>query len=144
MNGLLKFSSLIDRINTRIGQGAAWLMLIAVIISAGNAMIRYSFNISSNAWLEIQWYLFGAMVMLGAAYTLKMNEHVRVDVLYSHYGSKLVRFDNHRTSKKRYLQRAEEFQPTARARLRSARTLMRLPISMITAPAITHQSSASS
>mgnify|MGYP006280299379 CR=1 FL=1 len=89
MNGLLKFSSLIDRINTRIGQGAAWLMLIAVIISAGNAMIRYSFNISSNAWLEIQWYLFGAMVMLGAAYTLKMNEHVRVDVLYSHYGSKL-------------------------------------------------------
>ena len=89
MNGLLKISSLIDRINTRIGQGAAWLMLIAVIISAGNAMIRYSFNISSNAWLEIQWYLFGAMVMLGAAYTLKMNEHVRVDVLYSHYGSKL-------------------------------------------------------
>jgi TRAP-type mannitol/chloroaromatic compound transport system permease small subunit len=64
-------------------------MLIAVMISAGNAMIRYSFNISSNAWLEIQWYLFGAMVMLGAAYTLKMNEHVRVDVLYSHYGSKL-------------------------------------------------------
>jgi TRAP-type mannitol/chloroaromatic compound transport system permease small subunit len=89
MNGLLKFSSLIDRVNTRIGQGAAWLMLIAVVISAGNAMIRYSFNISSNAWLEIQWYLFGAMVMLGAAYTLKMNEHVRVDVLYSHYGSKL-------------------------------------------------------
>lgn len=69
MNGLLKFSSLIDRVNTRIGQGAAWLMLIAVVISAGNAMIRYSFNISSNAWLEIQWYLFGAMVMLGAAYS---------------------------------------------------------------------------
>ena len=89
MNGLLKFSSLIDRVNTRFGQGAAWLMLIAVVISAGNAMIRYSFNISSNAWLEIQWYLFGAMVMLGAAYTLKMNEHVRVDVLYSHYSSKL-------------------------------------------------------
>ncbi|MGH8616961.1 MAG: TRAP transporter small permease subunit [Burkholderiales bacterium] len=88
MDLLLKFSALIDRLNTRIGQAAAWLMLVAVLISAGNALVRYGLSRSSNAWLEIQWYLFGAMVMLGAAYTLKLNEHVRVDVLYSRYGER--------------------------------------------------------
>jgi len=85
MNFLLKLSALIDTINVRIGQAAAWLMLVAVFISAGNAFIRYGFSRSSNAWLEIQWYLFAAMVMLGAAYTLRMNEHVRVDAFYSRY-----------------------------------------------------------
>lgn len=88
MDHLLKFSALIDKVNVRIGQAAAWLMLAAVLISAGNAFIRYSFDRSSNAWLEIQWHLFAAMVMLGAAYTLKMNEHVRVDVLYSRYSER--------------------------------------------------------
>ncbi len=88
MDFLLKVSALIDKVNVRIGQAAAWLMLVAVLISAGNAFIRYSFDRSSNAWLEIQWHLFAAMVMLGAAYTLKMNEHVRVDVLYSRYSER--------------------------------------------------------
>lgn len=88
MNALLRFSGLIDKLNEKFGLIANWLVLIACVISAGNAMMRYGFNISSNAWLEIQWYLFGGMVMLGASYTLKMNEHVRVDLLYSRYSDR--------------------------------------------------------
>jgi TRAP-type mannitol/chloroaromatic compound transport system permease small subunit len=60
-----------------------WLILVAVLVSAGNALVRKMFNYSSNAWLELQWYLFGAAFMLAAAYTLKQNEHVRIDVFYS-------------------------------------------------------------
>lgn len=88
MNALLRTASLIDALNERFGRIACWLVLIACAISAGNALLRYGFNISSNAWLEIQWYLFGGMVMLGAANTLKTNQHVRVDVLYSHYSDR--------------------------------------------------------
>jgi len=88
MNTLLKFSRLIDTLNEKFGLVANWLVLIACVISAGNALMRYSFNLSSNAWLEIQWYLFGGMVLLGASYTLKMNEHVRVDVFYSRYSER--------------------------------------------------------
>jgi TRAP-type mannitol/chloroaromatic compound transport system permease small subunit len=88
MNALLKLSSLIDTLNRKLGLVANWLVLIACVISAGNAMMRYSFSLSSNAWLEIQWYLFGGMVLLGASYTLKMNEHVRVDIFYSRYGDR--------------------------------------------------------
>ena len=88
MNALLKFSRLIDALNQKLGWIASWLVLIACVISAGNALMRYSFSLSSNAWLEIQWYLFGGMVLLGASYTLKMNEHVRVDVFYSHYSER--------------------------------------------------------
>ena len=88
MDALIRFSILIDKINEKFGLIASWLVLIACLISAGNAMMRYGFNLSSNAWLEIQWYLFGGMVMLGSAYTLKVNEHVRVDVLYSHYSDR--------------------------------------------------------
>jgi TRAP-type mannitol/chloroaromatic compound transport system permease small subunit len=88
MHALLRFSSLVDFVNEKIGLIANWLVLIACVISAGNAVIRYGFNVSSNAWLEIQWYLFGGMVMLGAAYTLKVNEHVRVDILYSRYSDR--------------------------------------------------------
>jgi TRAP-type mannitol/chloroaromatic compound transport system permease small subunit len=88
MNALLRAASAIDALNEKIGHIACWLVLIACIISAGNAMLRYGFNISSNAWLEIQWYLFGGMVMLGAANTLKTNQHVRVDVLYSRYSER--------------------------------------------------------
>jgi TRAP-type mannitol/chloroaromatic compound transport system permease small subunit len=88
MTPLLHFSRFVDLLNEKIGLLANWLVLISCVISAGNAMIRYTFSNSSNAWLEIQWYLFGGMVMLGAAYTLRMNEHVRVDVLYSRYGSR--------------------------------------------------------
>lgn len=88
MTALLRFSGLVDALNEKIGLIASWLVLIACVISAGNAVMRYGFNMSSNAWLEIQWYLFGGMVMLGAAYTLKVNEHVRVDVLYSRYSDR--------------------------------------------------------
>ena len=88
MNVLLKFSSLIDALNEKIGLAANWLVLCACVISAGNALMRYSFSLSSNAWLEIQWYLFAGIVMLGAANTLRINGHVRVDVLYSHYGER--------------------------------------------------------
>ncbi len=88
MNALLRFSGLGDALNEKIGRIASWLVLIACVISAGNAVMRYGFNMSSNAWLEIQWYLFGGMVMLGAAYTLRVNEHVRVDVLYSRYSDR--------------------------------------------------------
>jgi TRAP-type mannitol/chloroaromatic compound transport system permease small subunit len=65
MDALIRFSILIDKINEKFGLIASWLVLIACLISAGNAMMRYGFNLSSNAWLEIQWYLFGGMVMLG-------------------------------------------------------------------------------
>jgi len=79
---LLKLSALVDWISVRMSQVAAWTVLSAAMISAGNAFIRYGFDISSNGWLEIQWYLFAATVMLGAPAVLKFNEHVRVDILY--------------------------------------------------------------
>ncbi len=83
LKGLLALSRAIDRVNDRFGQFATWMVLIATLISAGNAASRYLFSASSNAWLEIQWYLFAAMVLLGAPYVLKINEHVRVDLLYA-------------------------------------------------------------
>jgi TRAP-type mannitol/chloroaromatic compound transport system permease small subunit len=79
---LLKLSSAIDWINEQFGVAANWLVLLACLISAGNAASRYVFSESSNGWLEIQWYMFAGMVLLGAPYTLKMNEHVRVDLVY--------------------------------------------------------------
>lgn len=81
MSGLLAFSRFIDAVNERIGKAMTWLVLAAVLVSSINAIVRYSFNISSNAWLELQWYLFGAVVLLGAAYTLKRNEHIRIDIV---------------------------------------------------------------
>jgi TRAP-type mannitol/chloroaromatic compound transport system permease small subunit len=78
---LLKFCSLVDRCNERIGRAAAWLTLFAVVICTVNAVIRYSLNMSSNAWLEMQWYLNAAMFLLVAAYALKINAHVRIDVI---------------------------------------------------------------
>jgi TRAP-type mannitol/chloroaromatic compound transport system permease small subunit len=80
---LLKASRVIDAINAWFGTLAVWLVLFACAISTGNAISRYVFNESSNAWLEVQWYMFAAMVFLGAPYVLKVNEHVRVDVIYS-------------------------------------------------------------
>ncbi|MEI4470478.1 TRAP transporter small permease subunit [Frigidibacter sp. MR17.24] len=82
MGGLLALSRGIDRANDIIGRSVAWLILIAVIISAGNAVVRKVFNTSSNAWLELQWYLYGGAFLLAAAYTLKQNEHIRIDILY--------------------------------------------------------------
>ena len=81
MSALLGLARAIDRVNGIVGRWLAWLILAAVLVSAGNAVIRKSFNISSNAWLELQWYLFGAVFMLCAAWTLREDEHVRVDVL---------------------------------------------------------------
>ena len=85
---LLAFSSLIDRLNQKVAVFADWLVLLSCLISAGNAFSRYSFSLSSNAWLEIQWYMFGAMILLGASYTLKKNEHVRVDIVYGHLSTR--------------------------------------------------------
>lgn len=86
MKALLKLATWIDRLNTRAGAIATWLVLLSCLISAGNAMVRYGFSVSSNAWLEVQWQMFAGVVMLGTAYTLKTNEHVRVDVLYGRRG----------------------------------------------------------
>jgi TRAP-type mannitol/chloroaromatic compound transport system permease small subunit len=83
VGGLLKASRVIDAINDRFGTLATSLVLFACVISTGNAISRYAFSESSNAWLEVQWYMFAAMVFFGAPYTLKLNEHVRVDVFYS-------------------------------------------------------------
>ena len=82
MNVLLKLSRGIDWFNSQLAVVANWLVLLAAVISAGNAASRYVFSESSNGWLEIQWYMFAGMVLLGAPYTLKMNEHVRVDLVY--------------------------------------------------------------
>ena len=70
MEGLLRVSAMIDRINTWIGRSAMWLILLAVLVSTVNAIIRKAFDISSNAWLELQWKLFGAVFLLCAAWTL--------------------------------------------------------------------------
>jgi TRAP-type mannitol/chloroaromatic compound transport system permease small subunit len=88
MQGLLGFARVIDGINERIGKLVAWLILAAVVVSAGNAIIRKVFNSSSNAWLELQWYLFGAVFMLGAAWTLRCNEHIRIDILSSRFSKR--------------------------------------------------------
>jgi len=81
MNALLKLSGLIDALTERVGKSIIWLVLIMTIISAGNAVMRYTIHYSSNAFLEIQWYLFSAIFLLGAGYTLKKNEHVRIDLV---------------------------------------------------------------
>ena len=82
MKALLGFSRLIDDATENIGKAVAWLILVAVLVSAGNAIVRKVLNTSSNAWLEAQWYLFGATFMLAAAYTLRQNEHIRIDIVY--------------------------------------------------------------
>lgn len=82
MSALLKLALAYDWLTTRLGKIAAWTVLLAALISAGNAFVRYGLDISSNGWLEIQWYLFAATVMLGAPVVLKLNEHVRVDIIY--------------------------------------------------------------
>jgi TRAP-type mannitol/chloroaromatic compound transport system permease small subunit len=85
MSFFLSLSKLIDAVNERIGLSISWALLAAVLICAGNALVRYLLNISSNAWLEIQWYLFGAIFLLASSYTLKRNEHVRIDVVVGRF-----------------------------------------------------------
>jgi TRAP-type mannitol/chloroaromatic compound transport system permease small subunit len=81
MNFLLAFSRRVDWITEKIGKSVGWLLLAAVLISAGNAIIRKAFGVSSNAYLEAQWYLFGAVFMLGAGYVFLHDQHVRIDVV---------------------------------------------------------------
>ncbi len=88
MNSLLALARLIDALTERVGRLAIWLVLVATLISAGNALARYALGESSNAWLEIQWYLFGAMFLLTAGYTLKHNGHVRIDIFYNRLGER--------------------------------------------------------
>jgi len=88
MKRWLALSRGIDALNEKLGVIADWLVLLSCLISAANAFSRYAFSISSNAWLEIQWYMFGALVLLGASYTLKKNEHVRVDIVYSNISTR--------------------------------------------------------
>ena len=82
MSALLKLALAYDWLTTQLGKVAAWGVLFAALISAGNAIVRYGLDISSNGWLEIQWYMFAVTVMLGAPVVLKLNEHVRVDIIY--------------------------------------------------------------
>lgn len=81
MKFLLRISAAIDYLNNLVGKNVSWLILVAVLISAGNAIVRKAFDISSNMWLELQWYLYGTVFMLAAAYTLLRNEHIRIDVV---------------------------------------------------------------
>lgn len=83
MKGLLAFSRTVDRLTGWIGRWVAWLVVAAILISAGNATVRKLFDTSSNAWLELQWWLFGAVFLLCAAWTLSSNEHIRIDIVNS-------------------------------------------------------------
>ena len=83
MQALLKLSRVIDAVNGQIGKKAAWLILVAVIVATVNAIVRKTFNISSNAWLELQWMLFGAVFLLCASWTLQVKEHIRIDIVNS-------------------------------------------------------------
>jgi TRAP-type mannitol/chloroaromatic compound transport system permease small subunit len=88
MQFLLSLSRLIDKLSERIGHTVRWLVLAAVLISAGNAVMRKAFNMSSNAYLEIQWYLFAAVFMLAAGYTMMRQEHVRIDVISGRFSKR--------------------------------------------------------
>ena len=83
MKVLLTISHAIDALNERVGRTVFWLVLVMALVSAANALARYLFNLSSNAWLELQWYLFAAVFLLCAGYTLLHNEHIRIDVVSS-------------------------------------------------------------
>ena len=89
MQALLKFSRAIDRLNAFVGKYAIWLIFGATVISAVNAVIRKAFNYSSNGFLEVQWYLFAWSFLIAAGFTLLKREHVRIDVLNSHFPKKL-------------------------------------------------------
>jgi TRAP-type mannitol/chloroaromatic compound transport system permease small subunit len=89
MNALLSLARLIDSVTDKFGFIAKWAIFAACMISAANAVVRYAFNIGSNGFLEIQWYLFAACVMFGASQVLRVNEHVRVDVLYGQYPTRM-------------------------------------------------------
>jgi len=89
MNAMLKLSRGVDWMNDRLGHGLMWLILAAVLISAGNAIVRKAFDMSSNALLEIQWYLFAAVFMLGSGFAFLKNAHVRIDFISNHLSAKM-------------------------------------------------------
>lgn len=89
MKALLGLSRVIDSLNTWVNRGVIWLVLLVTLVAAGNAMVRYLLHSSSNAWLELQWFMYGLIFLLGASYTLQRNGHVRVDVLYGKYPPRL-------------------------------------------------------
>ena len=89
MKALLAFFRFVDFVNDQFGVVAKWAVVASCVISCSNAVVRYAFNYSSNAYLEIQWYLFAACVMLGAAQVLRVNEHVRVDVVYGRFNGRV-------------------------------------------------------
>ncbi|MCC8234016.1 TRAP transporter small permease subunit [Pinisolibacter aquiterrae] len=88
MNAFIAFSRAIDRSTTWLGRVAAWLIVLAVLISTINAVIRKVFDASSNTWLELQWVLFGAVFLLCASWTLQANEHIRIDIVNSNLSKK--------------------------------------------------------
>jgi len=88
MRGLLKLSGAIDWLNAQVGKWVIWLILGSTLISAINAMVRKAFNVSSNAYLEVQWYLFAGAFLLAAGYTLLHGEHVKIDVVSSHFSKR--------------------------------------------------------
>ncbi|WP_126443983.1 TRAP transporter small permease subunit [Sulfuricystis multivorans] len=88
MKFLLQFARLIDALSEAVGRAAIWLVLAAVLVSAGNAIVRKTFDISSNAWLEIQWYLFAAIFLLGAAFTMLRQGHVKIDVISGRFSKR--------------------------------------------------------
>jgi len=88
LNALLAFSRLVDRATDRLGHTIYWLVLAAVLISAANAVVRKAFNYSSNSFLEIQWYLFSVIFLFLAGYTLKNNEHVRIDIITGRFSAR--------------------------------------------------------
>jgi TRAP-type mannitol/chloroaromatic compound transport system permease small subunit len=85
VQGLINISKLIDRLNDNVGKLTYWLTLVAVLVSSGNATVRYLFDTSSNAWLELQWYLFSAVFLLCGGYALLHGSHVRIDVVYGRW-----------------------------------------------------------
>lgn len=89
MKQLLAVARRIDALNERIGKWAAWLVLAAVLVSTINALLRYTFSIGSNAWLELQWYLFAGVFLLCSPWTLKANEHIRIDVVTGRFSPRV-------------------------------------------------------
>lgn len=88
MDGLLAYARLMDNVSERVGKLVSWLILFAVLISATNAIVRKAFDVGSNAFLELQWYLFAAVFLLGSAWTLKRNEHIRIDVVVGRFSAR--------------------------------------------------------
>jgi TRAP-type mannitol/chloroaromatic compound transport system permease small subunit len=89
LKGLLSFSRAVDRFNSKLGAVVAWGILLAVLVSTANAIVRKVFNTSSNSWLELQWVLFGAVFLLCAPWTLLSNEHIRIDIVNSFFPKRM-------------------------------------------------------